>query len=230
MDVNMHEKKRQTVRVAAIVPALNEEETIGNVVETLSKSPLLDEIIVVSDGSTDQTVEVARRAGATRVIDHDEPHGKGNAMHFGTTYTHAPCVAFFDADLRGLTIEHVEQIVLPVLYESRDMNIGLRDKGPILTDLQKRLPLISGERAMKREIIMGIKQKYLQGFMVETALNQYCKAHGYSIGTVVLKGLTMRRKYEKVGSAKAVKGYAKMAFDILKAKLVIGWARLTRQF
>ena len=46
--------------IAAIVPAYNEERTIGMVVEALLDCPAIDEIIVVSDGSTDQTVQVAQ--------------------------------------------------------------------------------------------------------------------------------------------------------------------------
>ena len=56
------------VRTCAIVPAYNEEETIGDVIRVLALSDVIDEIFVVSDGSTDQTCENALAAGASQVF------------------------------------------------------------------------------------------------------------------------------------------------------------------
>lgn len=217
------------LRVAAIIPALNEEETVGDVIQVLSNSEFIDEVIVVSDGSTDNTAKVARQAGATQVIELEESVGKGEAMRLGVSKTRAPVVAFLDADLIGLSDQHIEQLVFPVLYGARDMNIGLRDKGPVLSGLQKHLPLISGERAMKRQIIEGIHPKYLQGYMVETAMNHYCRKHNRPFETVTLKKLQIKRKYEKVGLLKGLVGYIEMAFQIIKAKIILRWARITNQ-
>lgn len=216
-------------RVAAIVPAHNEEQTIAGVVEPLLQSPYLDEVLVISDGSTDRTAEMAREAGA-RVHHLPRKGGKGEALLHALTHTDATILVFFDADLRGLAPAHVEQLVLPVLYGSRIMNVGLRDRGWLLTRATRHLPLIAGERALRRRVMEIVPAQYLNGFMVEAALNFFCRAHGLAYGAVELKGLSIRRKYEKVGWARAVLQYVKMFFQVAKAMVTVRIAHLRGKF
>lgn len=218
-----------TERVAAIVPAYNEESTVADVVLALRTSPYLSEIIVVSDGSTDRTAENARAAGAT-VYDVTQNAGKGAAMFYGVTRTDAPVIAFFDADLIGLTADHVERLVLPVLSGSRVMNVGIRDRGPVFTRLAARLPLIGGERVMRRQVIEGVPPEFARGFMVESALNYFCRSRKLPYGTVFLPNLDIRRKYQKVGWRRGVVQYAKMAGQILGAMFVVRVAYLFKRF
>ncbi len=217
-------------KIAAIIPALNEEPTIGSVVGPLSQSPYIDEVIVVSDGSIDGTVQRARQAGATRVISHERPRGKGRALLSGFAATQAPIIMFLDADLIGLTTEHIEQVVLPVLFGSRVMNVGQRDKGRFITPITRYLPLISGERAVKREIIESIKPFHLEGYKTEVSLNYYCRVHGLRYGSVILKGLTIKRKPEKVGWWKGSIGYIKMTGHVVSGMFFVRAARLVGKF
>ncbi|MCR4330866.1 MAG: glycosyltransferase, partial [Patescibacteria group bacterium] len=53
--------------VSVIIPAHNEEKTIGQVIKSIRSHSLVEEILVVNDGSTDETVTIAKRAGATIV-------------------------------------------------------------------------------------------------------------------------------------------------------------------
>jgi polyisoprenyl-phosphate glycosyltransferase len=217
------------MKPTAIIPAYNEASTIEGVIKPLVASPYVGEVIVVSDGSTDATVCKAKEAGAT-VVEQAQQQGKGTAMLLGLKQTQAPIVAFFDADLIGLTAEHIEQLILPVTSGSRMMNVGLRDKGPLGTLIAKHLPLIGGERVMLRQVIEGIDPKFLQGYMVESALNYFCRSKGYAYGAVILRGLSMRRKYEKVGYVRGVIQYLKMFFQIGKAMIVVRIARIRGVF
>lgn len=217
-------------RTAAIIPAYNEEATIGEVVAAVAASPLVDEVIVISDGSTDHTAEIARGAGAHLVHELPRRGGKGAAMLHGVTHTDAPIIAFFDADLKGLTPDHVERLMLPVLSGAKAMNVGLRDRGPWRTRLSRRLPLISGERALRREVIERIPPEFVQGFMVEAALNYSCRSRKLRYGTVVMPGLMIRHKYEKVGMKKAFGEYVRMFAQVLKAMIVVRVAHLFKQF
>jgi glycosyltransferase involved in cell wall biosynthesis len=216
-------------RTAAIIPAYNEASTIGAVVATLLHSKLLDEVMVVSDGSEDSTGMIAEEAGA-RVIQLPRNSGKGAAMLHGLTHTDANVIVFFDADLRGLTVDHIERLVLPVINGARSMNVGIRDRGSFLSKVTTKLPLISGERAMSRQVIEGIPPKYLQGFMIESALNYYCRSRGLTYGSVFLPGLSIRRKYEKVGIPRAVVQYMRMSLEVVKAMIVVRFARLFNRF
>ena len=116
-------------RVAALIAAYNESATIGPVVKTMADSGLFDEILVISDGSTDDTAPRARDAGATLVHELPIKGGKGAAILHGLTHTDAPILFLADADLFGLEKKHLEAILNPVLEGQRVMNVGLRDRG-----------------------------------------------------------------------------------------------------
>ncbi len=216
-------------RIAVIIPAYNEAPTVGAVVAAAHRSPHVSEVIVVSDGSTDGTVEAAQSAGADVVVLLANK-GKGEAMRAGVARTNAPFLLFLDADLYGLTPEHIERLVLPVLSGSRVMNVGLRDRGRSLTNLTRYLPLISGERAMRREVFEGVPREYAQGFMVEAALNYFCRSRRLDYGHVVLPGVTIRRKIAKVGWKRGVVQYALMGAAIVKSVLFVRVARLIGRF
>jgi glycosyltransferase involved in cell wall biosynthesis len=216
-------------RVVAIIPAYNEEKTIGNVVRPLVGSPLVDEVFVISDGSTDKTKEVAEQAGA-RIHELSRTGGKGEAMMHAASHTNAQILAFFDADLIGLTQDHIEKLLLPVINNGLSMNVGIRDRGRFWTVLSRHLPLISGERAMPREIFEGVPKEFMRGFMVETALNYYCRSRGLRYGSTKMPGLTFRRKYQKVFLPLAVVQYVKMFWQVGVAMLVVRLARLLGKF
>ncbi len=215
--------------VAAIVPAFNEALTIGAVVATLVASARIDEVIVVSDGSTDATASLARAAGAT-VYDLPRQQGKGHALLHGLATTTAGTVLFCDADLRGLTVDHIHRLLEPVLSRACRMNVGLRDRGWLLNRVTPFLPLIGGERALDRNVIEHIPPKYLSGFMIESALNYYCRSRGLVYGSELLPGLSIRRKYQKVGWKRGMIEYGKMAFQVVKAMCVVRLARAFNKF
>ena len=218
-----------SVRITAVIPALNEEMTIGAVVRALKRSEHVTEVIVVSDGSTDQTKQEAEAEGAV-VYQLPTTQGKGAAMLHGVAQTKAPIIGFFDADLIGLTPDHVERLALPVVSGARIMNVGINDHGKIISSITKHLPLIGGQRVMLRKVIEGVPPKYLKGFMVESALNYYCRSRKLSYGRVFLPGLKFLRKYEKVGYSNSVNQYARMWWQVAKAMVIVRIARLMKRF
>ncbi|MFH1253559.1 MAG: glycosyltransferase [Candidatus Uhrbacteria bacterium] len=215
-------------KISAIIPAFNEELTVGEVVRVVKSSPLVDDVLVVSDGSTDNTVLVARAAGA-RILALPNNYGKGAAMRLGVLDTNTPIILFLDADLKGFTTDHIERLVWPVITGARAMNAAQRDRG-WLNPIVRYLPLISGERAMKRELFLDIPEEYIQGFMVEIALNYVCRVKKLRFGSVLMPGLSIRRKYEKVGWSKGLQQYLRMTGQAIKAMLVVRLARLFKQF
>lgn len=216
--------------VAAIVAAYNEEVTIGPIVETLVRSNLFQDVIVISDGSTDGTSDAARRAGATLVHQFPWKHGKGAAMMHGVSHTDAVILFFIDADLKGLTVEHLKSILNPVLKGKLAMCVGIRDRGTLAMKISARLPLIGGERALVRRVFEDIPDKYLQGFMVETSMNYYCRMHHLPYGTVELPGLHIRRKMQKVGFWKGLGEYLNMWRQIVRAMITVRLARMRKEF
>jgi len=123
--------KGQT-RVSVVLPALDEEPTVGRIVEAVHHAlgdgapvsrRLVDELVVIDSGSTDRTAEVARAAGA-RVVHRDEilPSipavlGKGEAMWRSLATTTGDVVVFVDADLQSFTPAYVTGLLGPLLAD-----------------------------------------------------------------------------------------------------------------
>lgn len=214
--------------ISAVIPALNEEKTVAEVVRAAVSSPLVNEVIVVSDGSTDRTAELAQREGA-RVLRRETPQGKGRAMLHGVKHADGDILLFLDADLKGLTAQHIRQLAKPVVEGTCDMSVGFLPKGPF-TRLQFILPVISGQRAIRRDLFEAIPKRFVDGYMVETAMMRYCHAHRKQVKLSVLSGLGVRRKIEKTRLDRAVFQYLSMGYQILKARLLILLARLSGKF
>jgi len=215
------------MKVAAIVPALNEEKNIAKVLKALLASKDIDEVIVVDDGSVDRTAEVSRETGAKVLsLPKKGGSGKGNAMREGIKSTDADVIVFFDADLIGLTPEHASLLVKPILNEGVLMAVGMRErrwKGAISEFMIKVDPLsaIAGERAIKRHIFEAIPSDFIQGFMVETALNYYCLINKLKVRYVKLKGLDIIVKEKKWGLLKGLKSRVRMMWQLLKIRFMI---------
>jgi len=211
------------MKVVAIVAAYNEEENIGNVLKVLLASKNLDEVIVVDDGSKDKTVQIAEKLGA-KVIRISPNQGKGNAMKEGLKQTNAEIIAFFDADLTGLTKDHIPQLIAPVLEGKAVECVGLRDRWWFFPELLARIdPLlaIGGERVMKRFVFENIPFKFMKGFMVETSINYYCSVKKLPVAYVKLKGLNQVVKEKKWGIVSGFLARLKMIWQIIKIRTQI---------
>jgi glycosyltransferase involved in cell wall biosynthesis len=114
------EKSKKYQKVSVIIPAYNEEETVAKVIEVVKKVSFVDEIIVVNDGSSDNTEEEARKAGAI-VINHEVNKGKGEALYTGYSEAECDIIAFIDADIYNLTSKKVEAMIKPILDGKTDI-------------------------------------------------------------------------------------------------------------
>lgn len=206
--------------IVTIIPAYNEEETISEVLCVLKKVNKINQIIVVSDGSSDNTVKVAESFGVT-VIALEKNLGKGGAMKKGLENVSADVLLFLDADLVGLTKKHINNLLNPVLQDKADMTIGVFKKGRILTDLaQKITPKLSGQRALKSSILEGISDLEISRFGVEVALNNYLKKSGFRIREVLLDNMSHITKEEKMRILKGVNARMKMYWEIISYIIV----------
>lgn len=202
--------------ITAIIPAYNEEQTIGNVLDIVTKVEEITQIIVVSDGSTDKTAEIAA-AYSIEVIDLAENVGKGGAMMAGMERCSNENVVFLDADLIGLTEKHVKDLIMPVINNETDMTIGIFKNGRIVTDLaQKVTPYLSGQRAVKRTLLDRIPNMDITRYGVEVALTKYADKNAISSKEVYLEDMTHVTKEEKLGLIKGVQARLKMYWDIVK--------------
>ncbi len=213
--------------VSAVIPAYNEEQTIGNVLKCLKDVAEISQIIVVSDGSTDDTANVAKSLDV-EVIELVDNIGKGGAVKAGASTCINEIVLFLDADLIGLTSKHVSDLVKPVIKNETDMTIGIFKNGRIVTDLaQKVTPFLSGQRAIKKNIFEKIPNVDISRYGIEVALTRYIDKNSIRVKEVYLEDMTHVTKEEKLGLVKGVHARLKMYWDIVK---ILGVSSKKKQY
>jgi len=114
--------------VSVVIPALNEEEPIGDVVRAVLATGIPREVIVVDNGSADRTTERAQEAGA-RVISEPTPgYGRACAAGVGAVASSTDIIAFLDGDGSDCA-ELMSRIVRPIIEGQQDFVIGSRVRG-----------------------------------------------------------------------------------------------------
>jgi polyisoprenyl-phosphate glycosyltransferase len=201
--------------VSAVIPAFNEAERIAPVLQAVAKTPSVDHVILVDDGSVDTTSRHAIETGAvTSLIRHRENLGKGEAQQSGFTAAQrlgTTVLLFLDADMAGLTPQHVTDLVGPVVEGEALMTMGVPER----TGLQRFNPLhgmLTGQRALRMDTWSRLPDWARSGYRSEAALNMMARQEGWlnRVRAIPLEGVTMTRKWDKEMTVKdAVNGYLK---------------------
>jgi polyisoprenyl-phosphate glycosyltransferase len=147
--------------ISVIVKAFNEGENISRVLKPLIPLDFIDEIIVVDDGSTDNTAEVVKSFNSKKImlVSHSENQGMGAAMATGIKSAKYDLLFFLDADLIGLKEEHILAILAPIVFTKKaDLVLGVfalkkLSKDPTTKIANRLLPLIAGQRAIWRNCL-----------------------------------------------------------------------------
>ncbi|MQM39273.1 Undecaprenyl-phosphate 4-deoxy-4-formamido-L-arabinose transferase [wastewater metagenome] len=122
----MTENNAHSQKISVVIPAKNEEASIGRIIKTIQDSANVTEILVVDDGSTDKTASYALEAGA-RVISRPYSSGNGSAIKTGTRHALGDILVFMDAD--GQHNPKDIPRMLENLNRGFDMAVGARRNG-----------------------------------------------------------------------------------------------------
>ncbi|TET72250.1 MAG: glycosyltransferase family 2 protein [Candidatus Aminicenantes bacterium] len=120
------------MRLVVMIPAYNEEETIASVIKEIPrKIQRIDsvEVLVINDGSTDRTVEVAREAGADKILSHKANLGLGVTFRDGIEYAlnmGADIIVNIDAD-EQYNAKEIPKLIIPIVENKADIVLGWRD-------------------------------------------------------------------------------------------------------
>jgi glycosyltransferase involved in cell wall biosynthesis len=217
------------MKVSAVICAYNEEKTVSGVINAAIKSELIYEVIVINDGSTDNTAEELKQHKhelGIRFIDLPKNMGKGYAMATGVEYATGEVIVFLDADITGLSNKHISSMVWPVLNGKTDMVLGQPSETYIHNSINP-LKVFTGERVLlKSDLSLFLDEIKDSRFGVETYINLYYGANGKRIKYVKLKNLFHPIKFQKVTFFKAIGQYISECKEIISTiirnhKLVI---------
>jgi glycosyltransferase involved in cell wall biosynthesis len=228
-----------TARVSVVIPALNEEETIGDLVREMPWNAIA-ECIVVDNGSTDRTAERAASAGA-RVVT-ESRRGYGRACHTGFLHTRpeASVIVFLDGDGSDVPAE-IPLIAAPVLEGRYDFVIasrlrGQREPGALLASqvfagwlAGVAMRLLYGVRYTDMAPLRAISRSALERLAMQEMtygwnLEMQMKAARDGLRILELPGTCRCRRGGVSKVAGSLRGSVKAATRILEVLLRIGLA------
>ncbi len=178
-----------------MIPARNEAAAIGKVVALARERYPDAQIIVVDDGSTDETAELARNAGA-QVVRHPESLGNGAAVKAGARAATGEIIAFMDGD--GQHDPRMLEPLLRKIDEGYDMAVGARDSGShanigrlfanglyngiaSMMSGRKILDLTSGFRVARAQLFKQFLYLLPNGFSYPTTITMAFLRSGYPV-------------------------------------------------
>jgi glycosyltransferase involved in cell wall biosynthesis len=209
--------------VSVIIAAYNEEKWIETTVSSVLESGFPCEVIVVDDGSTDETPQILEGFEAgIKVITHPVNKGKGAAIVSGIQNASGEIVVFCDAHLLGLNQFHLLSLVLPLVYGSAQATLGQAIPEEVSLILAVRPFLIlTGQRAYFKEDLMPLAEEMENlGYGVETFLfNRFPRDR---TAVVLLPGLTHLVKKDTSSPTAATLAYLREISEILETLVRIG--------
>jgi glycosyltransferase involved in cell wall biosynthesis len=211
--------------ISCIIPAFNEGTRIASVLAVAVLHPLLDEIIVVDDGSTDGTRVAVTQFKNVHLLVQKTNAGKSEAICVGIRASVSDYLLFLDADLIGLTINDITALMLPVLQGIADASISLRSDA-LLPWRIIGLDYLSGERFLHRQLLNKHLNviEHLPGFGLESFINRILIRHKSRIKVVRWKNVGHTYKARKYGILRGIAGEARMIMNIIETISLSGTA------
>lgn len=248
-------KEKQGVTISIGLPALNEEKTIGNVIQTLKSAlmdriPLVDEIVVIDSRSTDRTIQIAQDLGIPTYIhqdvlpDHGAVAGKGEALWKSIYLLRGDIIAWVDTDITNIHPRFIYGLIGPLLKHSHIQYVKGFYQRPITVD--DKLHGVGGGRVTElvARPILNLFYPELSGIIQplsgeyagrRSALEQVPFFSGYGVETGLLidlfdkfglDALSQTDLDVRIHHNQPLLGLSKMSFAILQVFI----ARLERRY
>ena len=208
-----------------MMAARDEAPTVAANVAAAAGCRYVREVLVVDDGSVDDTADLAAAAGA-KVLRLDASGGsKARAMAAGVAATDAEAILFVDADCTGLTASHLDAVCEPFVTGRAAMSIGAFDYGRRLNWLVLRCPPLSGERIVPRWVFEAIPPRNLAGYTIEVRLNEVLCEGRLPMSVRTMTGVFHRTKRDKLGRWQGLRRTWWMYRDLLSLLPPVGDVR-----
>ncbi len=208
--------------VSVVIPAFNEADRIHHVFQSLSGIDYIDEIIVVDDGSIDDTTlvvnEYHKRDPRITLITNPSNLGKGQAVYSGVHASRNSVILMLDADLQKLTSAQIDLLCQPVLNGQQDMTIGVFKKGQWASDFSHWItPWLSGQRCLRTELFNVLNPEAASGYGLETALTIASHQYQWRVKRISLVGVSHPPSEIHRGSIKGFLNRLKMYIQIIRS-------------
>ena len=204
-------------RISCVVCAYNEADKILNILKAVHRHPALFEVIIVNDGSTDETEALAWQFPDVRIISYMPNRGKTYALSQGIAAATGDYLMLLDADLSGITAADIQALAEPVISGRTQVSISLR-RNSLLLYRFIGLDFVSGERVIPASLIrhFALTMESLPRWGGEAFINTLITREALSIAVVDWRGVSNIRKSQKVGIWLGVLAEAAMIADVFR--------------
>lgn len=204
------------IKISCIIAAYNEAPRIGTVLSAVQHHPLIDETLVVNDGSADNTAAVVNQYTGVRLITNGTNKGKSFSVSRGITEARNEYLMMLDADLSGITPQNITDLATPIISGIADVTMTLRGNSLGIYKLLG-IDFYSGERIFSKKLLEGQLDTIakLPGFALETRLNRLIIDRHLRVRIVRWDNVTNTRKSNKIGPIQGRLAELKMIRQIL---------------
>lgn len=210
-----------TPSFTCLIPAHNEADRIAGVLAAVLGHPMIGSVVVVDDGSGDDTAAIAQAAGV-QVLRLWPNRGKSAALAEALRHVRTSHVVLLDADLTGLSATDLSRLIAPVAEGRADVALSLRGNAPRVWHWLG-VDYITGERVLPmwliRPILPGMTA--LPRFGLEVFLNTHIQAARLSVAIVRWRTVASPSKAAKAGWRAGIRADIGMMRDILRTVSVV---------
>ena len=216
----------RTTRISCVVCAYNEADRIRRILEAVHDHPALAEVIVVNDGSTDDTEAILKDYPAIRAISYAPNRGKTYALTRGIAAATGDYLMFLDADLAGVNAADIQALAEPVIGGRAEVSISLRCNS-LAPYRWIGLDFVSGERVIPAQLLdQAVKEmEHLPRWGCEAFINDLIIEEGLSVAVVDWPTVFNTPKVSKRGPWQGVVGELEMIRDAVGFLSPIGVVR-----
>ncbi|MDB5189464.1 MAG: glycosyltransferase like 2 family protein, partial [Parcubacteria group bacterium] len=209
--------------ISCVICAYNEVDRIRIILDVVTVHPLLTEVIVVNDGSTDATLALLAHYPSIRVVSYAPNRGKTYALGRGIREATGELIMLLDADLTGITAEDISTLAAPVLEERADVSFSLRSNSLWIYRMLG-LDFVTGERVLPRPLAQAFMEEseHLPRWGGEVCMNRLLIEQKLSLAVVRWSHVLNVRKYKKLGRLEGMKEEMRMIRDAVSVLTPLG--------
>lgn len=207
---------------SVVIPAYNEGQRILNILRILREVAEIKEIVVLDDGSKDDTYAIVQsyipQDPRLILLQHSCNMGKGQSIFTAWESVTSEYVLMLDADLIGLTPDHILALCEPVLSGKFDMSLGLFKGGNWKSDFSHWVtPWLTGQRCLRRNMLQYVAREAAAGYGLETAMTVAVHQQSWRVIKVPLRGMSHPISEIHRGGLKGLANRIKMYNHVFRA-------------